>query len=71
MPKGQNIRLLYERNDLFDAAYIGDIQGDYDATMEAGLAFIHAAYGFGKISHQVPKIDSFSELIAVADQVLG
>lgn len=71
LPKGQNIRLLYERNDLFDAAYIGDIQGDYDATMEAGLAFIHAAYGFGKISHQVPKIDSFSELIAVADQVLG
>lgn len=71
LPKGQNIRLLYERNDLFDAAYIGDIQGDYDATMEAGLAFIHAAYGFGKISHQVPKIQSLPELIEVADQVLG
>ncbi len=70
LPKGQNIRLLYERNQLDDAAYVGDIQGDYDATMEAGLAFIHAAYGFGKINHQVPKIQSFSELVEVADRVL-
>ncbi len=71
LQKGANIRLLYERNQLDDAAYIGDIQGDYDATMEAELAFIHAAYGFGKIDHQVPKITTFSELLTVADQVLG
>lgn len=71
LPKGKNIRLLYERNNLFDAAYIGDIQGDYNATMEADLPFIHAAYGFGKIDHPVPKIREFAELVQVADQVLG
>lgn len=71
LPKGKNIRILFDRNDLEDAAYIGDIQGDYDATMEAELAFIHAAYGFGTINHQVPKLKEFAELVTVADQVLG
>lgn len=34
-PKGDNIALLYERNNLDMAYYVGDIQGDYDATMKA------------------------------------
>lgn len=70
-PKGDNIALLYERNGLDDAVYVGDIQGDYDASMQAGVKFIHAAYGFGTIRASVPKIQCFEELIGVADQVLG
>lgn len=69
LPKGQNIKLLATRNHLDDAVYVGDIQGDYDSTMEAGYHFIHAAYGFGTINAEVPKIYSFKELPAVADQV--
>ena len=43
--KGDNIRLVMERNGLEQTIYVGDIQGDYDATMQAGAAFIHAKYG--------------------------
>lgn len=60
--KGDNIALLAKRNGLDKAYYIGDIQGDYDATMKAGFDFIHAAYGFGKIDHPVPELMKFSDL---------
>ena len=65
--KGENIRLLAERNGLDEAVYVGDIQGDYDASMHAGVGFIHAAYGFGKIDTEVLKINSFSELPKTAN----
>lgn len=68
-PKGENIALLYQRNDLQDAVYVGDIQGDYDASMSAGVRFIHAGYGFGKVEADVPEIQKFSELIEVIDTV--
>ena len=70
-PKGQNIRLLYEKNKLDAGVYVGDIQGDYDATMEAGLPFIHAAYGFGEIAKPVEKIDTLSDLVDVIGKVLA
>lgn len=69
--KGENISLLYRRNELDDAVYVGDIEGDYISSKEAGVKFIHAAYGFGKIDVPVPEIKTFAELINVADQVLG
>ena len=71
LQKGENIRLVVERNGLTDAVYVGDIQGDYDATMEAGLPFIHAAYGFGTIAQKTAKINSLSELPKVAEEILG
>lgn len=61
-PKGDNIRLVADRNGLEQAVYVGDIQGDYDASRQAGVGFIHAAYGFGTIDEAVPKISRFSEL---------
>lgn len=67
MRKAENIRLLYERNGLGDAVYVGDIQGDYDASSAAGVKFIHAAYGFGSIREDVPEITAFHEL----PQVVG
>ena len=63
LKKGDNIRNVVERNNLEEAFYVGDIQGDYDATMEAGIEFIHAAYGFGKINTETKKIDEFKELV--------
>lgn len=68
-PKGENIALLYQRNNLEDAVYVGDIQGDYDASMSAGVRFIHAGYGFGKVEADVPEIQKFSDLIEVIDTV--
>lgn len=69
--KGENIRLVVERNELTKAVYVGDIQGDYDATMEAGLPFIHAAYGFGTIAQETAKINSLTELPKVTEEILG
>lgn len=60
--KGENIRLVAERNELDAAVYVGDIQGDYEASAKAGVGFIHAAYGFGTIDAKVPEIHDFSEL---------
>lgn len=63
LQKGKNIRLVTERNQLDDAVYVGDIQGDYEASRQAGVGFIHAAYGFGKVDADVPEICTFAELV--------
>lgn len=60
--KGENIRIVADRNNLEKAVYIGDTQGDYDSAAFAGIPFIHAAYGFGKIDADVPKIKSIGEI---------
>ena len=60
--KGENIRIVADRNDLEKAVYIGDTQGDYESAVFAGIPFIHAAYGFGKVDADVPKIKSIGEI---------
>lgn len=71
LPKSENIGLICKRNniDVSEAVYVGDIQGDYDASMEAGVKFIHAAYGFGTINASVPKISTFSELTGAVKEL--
>ena len=71
LPKSGSIRLLADRCRLDDFYYVGDIQGDCDATMEAGGKFIHAAYGFGTIREEVPAIGSITELPALMRQLAG
>lgn len=68
--KGENIRKVAERNHLTKAVYVGDIQGDYDASMQAGVEFIHAGYGFGTVDANVPEIAAFAELPEVVKSVL-
>ncbi len=52
------------------ARSVGDIQGDYDASMQAGVEFIHAGYGFGAVNANVPEIAAFAELPEVVKSVL-
>ena len=61
-PKGENIKSIIDRNNLDKAVYVGDTQGDYDATKIAGIPFIHAKYGFGKINEETNFINEISEL---------
>lgn len=61
-PKGENIRLVVERNHLDRAVYVGDTQGDYEATMQAGLPFIHARTGYGTVAADVSFIMELSQL---------
>jgi len=60
--KGENIRMVVERNGFDRAIYVGDTQRDYESADYAGLPFVHAAYGFGTIQTPVPSIQSFREL---------
>lgn len=47
LTKGENIKLLMERNNISAAVYVGDTQGDCDAAKFAGVPFVFANYGFG------------------------
>ena len=63
--KGKTIRKLMELHNIENCAYVGDTQGDYEATLEAEVPFIWAAYGFGTPDGYAAKIDSFEELLSL------
>lgn len=63
--KGETIRRLMLAQNITDAVYVGDTQGDCDAADAAGIPFIWAAYGFGTVSHYDAKIDRFDQLSAL------
>lgn len=60
--KGENIRMVTKRNHLDKAVYVGDTMGDYESATEAGLFFIHAAYGFGTVPKDTLSIQDIREL---------
>lgn len=61
--KGENIMLLIERNNVTDAVYIGDTQGDYEATQIAQIPFIFAKYGFGHVENCDRTISKITDLL--------
>ena len=63
--KGKTIRTLMQRHNIRSCAYIGDTQGDYEATLEAGIPFIWASYGFGAPAGYGAKIDRISDLLTL------
>lgn len=65
LKKGDNIKLLIERNDIKNAVYIGDTIKDQEASREAGVPFIFASYGFGNMVEAAYKIDKFSDLLNI------
>lgn len=71
LAKAENIRIVMDRNKLDKAVYVGDTQGDLDASDSAGVPFIHAAYGFGSVDRYVPAANSFSEVYDAAKNILG
>ena len=61
--KGQTIRTLMKNHGIENAVYIGDTQGDYESTVEAGIDFIWADYGFGKPERCHGVIHRFADLL--------
>ena len=61
--KGQTIRTLIEKHNIGSCVYVGDTQGDYEATLEAGIPFIWASYGFGAPTGYDAKIEKFEDLL--------
>ena len=63
--KGENIRIIMEKNGITDAVYVGDTKGDADACKIAGIPMIYAAYGFGNVEGNYTSIQSLSELTEI------
>lgn len=65
LSKGENIKLVIERNNLQSPVYVGDTEGDRQAARYAGIPFIYAGYGFGQASeydHAIERLDQLLEL---------
>lgn len=63
LSKGENIKLVIDRNNLKNPIYVGDTKGDMEASNYAGIPFVYAAYGFGKVEVFDYKIADISELL--------
>lgn len=63
LTKGENIKLIMERNNLTNPVYVGDTEGDSKAARFAGIPFIYATYGFGQVKEYDYSIESFDELL--------
>lgn len=61
--KGKTIRTLMEKHNIGSCAYVGDTQGDYEATVEAEIPFIWCTYGFGTPDAYAEKVDRFEDLL--------
>ena len=63
--KGQTILRLMKEQGLSSPVYVGDTQGDADACKEAGIPFVFAQYGFGKVQHPNYRITHPSDLVSL------
>lgn len=61
--KADNIKAVVMRNSIENAVYVGDTMGDYNSAMEAGIGFIHAAYGYGTVPEGTDKINRLSDVV--------
>lgn len=63
LPKAENIKDIVKDHNLKAPIYIGDTMGDYNSATKAGVPFIFADYGFGKVDEdQVATISQLSQL---------
>ena len=63
--KGKTIKTLIEKHKIGSCVYVGDTQGDYEATLEAGVPFIWASYGFGTPAGCTARIEAFEDLLTL------
>lgn len=60
--KGETIKLLMKKNNIDEAIYVGDTQGDFEACEMANIPMIFASYGFGKVENPAYTINDIKEL---------
>lgn len=71
LTKGENIRLILDRNNIGRAFYLGDTTGDERAARHAGIPFVHAAYGFGSADAPDAVLQSFRDLPELSKKMLS
>ena len=63
-PKAENIMDIVNDHNLEAPVYVGDTRGDHDSALKAGVPFIFANYGFGKVEgEQIATISGLSDLM--------
>ena len=65
LSKGENIKLIIERNQLKHPIYVGDTEGDCNSAREAKVPFVFASYGFGSVKDYDMKIDDIKDLLKI------
>lgn len=65
LSKGENNKLIIERNNIISSVYVGDTQGDADSATVAGIPFVYARYGFGDVEKYDYVIDKISDMIKI------
>jgi len=62
-PKAENIKDIVKDHQLITPVYVGDTLGDYNSSTKAGVPFIFASYGFGKVeTGQIATINQLGDL---------
>ncbi|MCM1335205.1 MAG: HAD family hydrolase [Bacteroides sp.] len=67
LTKGGTNRELIRRYGLKSPIYIGDTEGDRLSAVEAEIPFLYAAYGFGEVTEECPRVGKFAELPSALD----
>ncbi len=62
--KVEMIKQMMKRNHLKKSLYIGDTVHDQNAAVDAGIAFAHAAYGYGKNLKAQFQFENFEQLVS-------
>lgn len=65
LTKGENIKLVMERNNLENSIYIGDTNGDLEGAKAAKVKFVQARYGFGSVEEYDYVIDKFEDILTL------
>ena len=65
LSKGENNKLIIERNQIKNAIYVGDTLGDAKSAIDANIPFIFARYGFGDVEKYDFVIDAFNEMLKI------
>ena len=63
LSKGENIKLVIERNHIQNAFYVGDTLGDFNASKFAEIPFVYAKYGFAKVEGAWKEVDDIREVL--------
>lgn len=65
LSKGENNKIIIQRNNLKSPIYVGDTNGDAESAKVAEIPFVYARYGFGNVEEYDYVIDSFEEILTL------
>jgi len=68
--KGENIKIIIQRNELKKAVYVGDTIGDLEAANYADTPFIYASYGFGQLNDVKYSINNISDINRIVCNII-